>query len=105
MIDAIRNAKIAGMQEALELDSKSYNWFLTIFYISYVVFEWLAFMWKVVPPHYWASATVLIWYVYCFPVPLLCISNFKLQGYRLDLSGGCSEQRRHDGSQVHYGCS
>ncbi|KAI5286013.1 hypothetical protein KEM54_000127 [Ascosphaera aggregata] len=57
----IGNAKIVGMQEALSLDSKSYNWLLNIFYISYVIFEFLAFMWKVVPPHYWASGTVFLW--------------------------------------------
>ncbi|KAI5293592.1 hypothetical protein KEM52_005395 [Ascosphaera acerosa] len=57
----IGNAKIAGMEEALNLDSGSYNWLLTIFYISYVLFEGLAFMWKVVPPHVWAATTVAIW--------------------------------------------
>lgn len=57
----IGNAKIAGMQDALKLDSSSYAWLLTIFYISYIVFEPLALMWKAIPPHIWGSFCVLGW--------------------------------------------
>ncbi|KAI5294414.1 hypothetical protein KEM55_006624 [Ascosphaera atra] len=57
----IGNAKIAGLEQDMNLNTNTYNWLLNLFYISYVVFEFLAFMWKIVPPHYWASATVLIW--------------------------------------------
>lgn len=38
-----------------------YQWLLTIFYISYIVFEWFALMWKLVPPHIWATFCVLGW--------------------------------------------
>jgi hypothetical protein len=38
------NAKIAGMQTDLNLSSDSYQWLLTIFYISYILFEWFALM-------------------------------------------------------------
>lgn len=41
--------------------STDYQWLLTIFYISYIVFEWFALMWKVVPPHMWAAFCVLGW--------------------------------------------
>lgn len=45
----------------LHLSSPDYQWLLTIFYISYIVFEWFALMWKVVPPHMWAAFCVTGW--------------------------------------------
>jgi hypothetical protein len=56
-----RNARIAGMAKDLKLDGDRYDWLLTIFYISYIVFEFQAFMWKVVPPHMWAAFMVFGW--------------------------------------------
>ena len=49
------------MQEDLSLGGNRYSWLLTIFYISYILFEWLVLMWKVLPPHIWATVTVLGW--------------------------------------------
>lgn len=49
------------MEEDLDLDSSQYTWLLTIFYISYICFGFLAIMWKVVPPHIWAAGCVLSW--------------------------------------------
>ncbi|RAH49020.1 putative MFS transporter [Aspergillus brunneoviolaceus CBS 621.78] len=57
----IGNAKIAGMEEDLNLTGNRYSWLLTIFYISYTLFEFLALMWKIMPPHRWAAITVLSW--------------------------------------------
>ncbi|KAH7306084.1 MFS transporter-like protein [Rhexocercosporidium sp. MPI-PUGE-AT-0058] len=58
----IGNAKIAGMTKSLgNLSSPQYTWFLTIFYISYILFEPLGLMWKVVSPHKWAAFTVMGW--------------------------------------------
>lgn len=57
----VGNAKIAGMYEALDLDTESYTWLLTIFYISYIVFEPLGLMWKIIPPHRWAAFAVMGW--------------------------------------------
>ncbi|KAJ5142284.1 MOSC N-terminal beta barrel [Penicillium atrosanguineum] len=57
----IGNAKIAGMEEDLSLDDNSYSWLLTIFYISYTVFEFQALMWKIVKPHQWAAFVVFSW--------------------------------------------
>ncbi|KAF1942500.1 pantothenate transporter liz1 [Clathrospora elynae] len=57
----IGNARIAGMEEDLHLSSAQYQWLLTIFYISYIVFGFLTIMWKVVPPHRWAAGCVLGW--------------------------------------------
>ncbi|KAI1748610.1 major facilitator superfamily domain-containing protein [Xylaria castorea] len=57
----IGNAQVAGMGRDLGLSDDQYQWLLTIFYIPYIVFEWTALMWKVVPPHWWAFACVLAW--------------------------------------------
>ncbi|KAL1999107.1 hypothetical protein VTN02DRAFT_5023 [Thermoascus thermophilus] len=57
----IGNAKIAGMEEDLDLHSDRYEWLLTIFYISYTVFEFQALMWKILPPHRWAASIVFAW--------------------------------------------
>ncbi|RAL01365.1 putative MFS transporter [Aspergillus ibericus CBS 121593] len=57
----IGNAKIAGMEEDLHLTGNRYTWLLTIFYISYTLFEFLALMWKIMPPHRWAAITVMSW--------------------------------------------
>ncbi|KAL1966335.1 hypothetical protein VTN77DRAFT_4688 [Rasamsonia byssochlamydoides] len=57
----IGNAEIAGMQKDLGLNGSSYAWLLTIFYISYTVFEFQALMWKVLRPHRWAAITVAVW--------------------------------------------
>jgi hypothetical protein len=50
------------MEEDLGLSGKSYAWLLTIFYISYTVFEFQALMWKIVKPHQWAAFVVFSWY-------------------------------------------
>lgn len=49
------------MERDLHLTSSEYQWLLTIFYISYIVFGFLALMWKVVPPHRWAAMCVFGW--------------------------------------------
>ncbi|KAI1327421.1 major facilitator superfamily transporter [Xylariaceae sp. FL0255] len=45
----IGNANTAGL------------WLLTIYYIPYILFEWLALMWKAIPPHIWAFCCILVW--------------------------------------------
>ncbi|KAF2134530.1 pantothenate transporter liz1 [Dothidotthia symphoricarpi CBS 119687] len=57
----IGNARIAGMEEDLNLSSSQYEWLLTIFYISYICFGFASIMWKVVPPHIWAAVCVFSW--------------------------------------------
>ena len=63
LIVKLRNARIAGMAKDLKLVGDRYDWLLTIFYIAYIIFEFLAMMWKIVPPHIWAATTVLAWSV------------------------------------------
>ncbi|ODH50746.1 hypothetical protein GX48_03062 [Paracoccidioides brasiliensis] len=57
----IGNARIAGMEEDLKLDGNRYEWLLTSFYISYLVFQFQGMMWKIIPPHIWAAFTVFAW--------------------------------------------
>jgi len=59
----IGNAETAGMSKGVHESNAQFQWLLTIFYIPYILFEWLALMWKIVPPHIWAFGTVLIWYL------------------------------------------
>ena len=46
------SARIAGMTHDLHLIGNDYQWLLTIFYITYIIFEFQALMWKIVPPQY-----------------------------------------------------
>ena len=57
----IGNARIAGMEEDLNLEGDRYDWLLTIFYISYILFQWQALMWKLIPPHIWCAFCVFGW--------------------------------------------
>ncbi len=54
----IGNARIAGMTQDLDLCGNRYNWLLTIFYITYIIFEWQTLTWKFVAPHVWLAVTV-----------------------------------------------
>ncbi|KAK4179417.1 putative transporter [Triangularia setosa] len=57
----IGNAHAAGMSDDLGFDDEHYQWLLTIFYIPYILFEGFALMWKIMPPHIWATITVTTW--------------------------------------------
>jgi MFS family permease len=57
----IGNAKIAGLEKDLDLDSNKYDWVLTAFYLAYILFEWMSILWKIVPPHIYVTAIVLSW--------------------------------------------
>ena len=66
MLDAldrgnIGNAIIAGMETDLKITSAGYQWLLTIFYITYVVFEFSLLFWKIFPPHMVAAVVVFFW--------------------------------------------
>lgn len=49
------------MEEALDLHGNRYQWLLTIFYISYIIFAFQCICWKILPPHIWATFVVLAW--------------------------------------------
>ncbi|KAG4413696.1 hypothetical protein IFR04_013165 [Cadophora malorum] len=57
----IGNAKIAGLDLDLDLDSPRYEWVITAFYIAYICFEWMSVLWKIVPAHIYVTVIVLSW--------------------------------------------
>jgi MFS family permease len=57
----IGNARIAGMDVDLDLHSNQYEWVLTSFYITYILFEWMSLLWKIIPAHIYMSIIVLSW--------------------------------------------
>ena len=57
----IGNAEIAGMAKDLHLDGNKYSWLLTIFYITYIVFEFSLLFWKIFPPHIVGTFVVFAW--------------------------------------------
>ncbi|KZZ91146.1 Major facilitator superfamily domain, general substrate transporter [Moelleriella libera RCEF 2490] len=57
----IGNAQVAGMGKDLHLTSSQYAWFATIFYITYIVFEFSLLFWKLYPPHLVGAVVVFGW--------------------------------------------
>ena len=57
----IGNAKIAGLTDDLRLNSSQYEWVLTAFYITYILFEWMTLLYPIVPPHIYISICVASW--------------------------------------------
>lgn len=57
----IGNAKIAGLDLDLDLDSNRYEWVIAAFYITYICFEWMSVLWKIIPAHIYVTAIVLSW--------------------------------------------
>ena len=52
------------MDEDLQTDPPHedwYEWALSSFYITYILFEWMSLMWKIVPAHIYVSVIVLSW--------------------------------------------
>ena len=57
----IGNARIAGLEQDLSLSSSQYDWLLTAFYITYIGFEWMILLYKILPAHIYISLCVLSW--------------------------------------------
>ncbi|KAI9872930.1 MAG: hypothetical protein M1830_001047 [Pleopsidium flavum] len=57
----IGNARIAGLTRDLRLSSSQYEWLLTAFYITYILFEWMTLLYRLVPPHIYISLCVASW--------------------------------------------
>lgn len=78
------NAKLAGFTKSINLGGLRYNWlgksFVcrltttqrgamltvdccvgTVFYITYILFQWQTVCWKKFPPHLWAVWTIIFW--------------------------------------------
>ncbi|OAX79911.1 hypothetical protein ACJ72_05767 [Emergomyces africanus] len=57
----IGNARIAGLESDLKLTSSQFEWVLTAFYITYICFEWMTLMYRVVPAHLYISICCFSW--------------------------------------------
>ncbi|SPN99598.1 related to nicotinamide mononucleotide permease [Cephalotrichum gorgonifer] len=60
----IGNAKIAGMDQDLQTTPPRddwYEWALSAFYITYILFEWMSLLWRVVPAHVYITLLVASW--------------------------------------------
>lgn len=57
----IGNARIAGLADDLNLSSGQYQWLLLSFYITYILFEWMTLMYRIVTPHIYISLCILSW--------------------------------------------
>lgn len=88
----IGNARIAGMAQDLHLQGDRYEWLITIFYISYILFEFCLLFWKIFPPHIICAAVVFAWQV---ASPIQDEDTSKStnisQGYDSYSPGGCTE--------------
>ncbi|KAI9732309.1 MAG: hypothetical protein M1834_001516 [Cirrosporium novae-zelandiae] len=57
----IGNARLAGLQNDLQMTTSQFEWILSAFYITYVIFEWMTLLYSLVPPHIYISICVLSW--------------------------------------------
>ncbi|PFH63292.1 hypothetical protein XA68_14944 [Ophiocordyceps unilateralis] len=57
----IGNAKTAGAQDALGLDSRQWTSVLNSFYACYVLFEWTTMLWRILPASIFVSCLCLCW--------------------------------------------
>ena len=49
------------MTDDLHLSDDQYQWLLTAFYISYILFEWMTICYQLFPPHIYISCCVFAW--------------------------------------------
>lgn len=57
----IGNAKVAGLTTDLNMTNNQFEWLLTAFYITYILFEWMTLCFKIFPPHIYISCCVCAW--------------------------------------------
>ncbi|KAJ5691724.1 hypothetical protein N7488_012459, partial [Penicillium malachiteum] len=105
----IGNAKKAGLDTDLHLDSHQWSWVLYSFYICYIVFEWSTILWTLLPAHIyiaysWGVAAMCTGEVQTFPQLIACRCILAL----LEAIFGCGApcflslfyQRRELGSRM-----
>ncbi|KAK0671146.1 major facilitator superfamily domain-containing protein, partial [Cercophora samala] len=60
----IGNARIAGMDSDLQSDPPNpqyYSYALSSFYLAYLLFEWMAILWRLIPAHVYVAVLVASW--------------------------------------------
>ncbi|CAK4032772.1 MFS general substrate transporter [Lecanosticta acicola] len=55
------NAKLAGMAQDIDISGNRYNLLGTIFYIAYILSQWMLIGWKQFKPHQWCAMVTLLW--------------------------------------------
>lgn len=55
------NARLAGMEQDIDLSGNRYELLGTIFYIAYIVSQWTILGWKQFKPHQWCAFTIVFW--------------------------------------------
>ncbi|KAF7188738.1 putative transporter [Pseudocercospora fuligena] len=55
------NARLAGMEDDIDLSGDRYNLLGTIFYIAYILSQWTLIGWKQFKPHRYCAFTVFFW--------------------------------------------
>lgn len=57
----IGNARIAGLEKALNLSDIQFDYCLVAFYVTYITFEWMILLYRLLPAHIYISSCVLAW--------------------------------------------
>jgi MFS family permease len=57
----IGNAKVANMTKDLGINDSQYQWLLTIFYLAYIVFQFLLICYKFIKPSRFMGSCVFFW--------------------------------------------
>ncbi|ETN39316.1 uncharacterized protein HMPREF1541_05539 [Cyphellophora europaea CBS 101466] len=55
------NARLAGLEDDIDLTGNRYQLLGTIFYIAYILSQWLIIGWKIFPPHIYCTIAVFFW--------------------------------------------
>ncbi|KAF2104521.1 retrograde regulation protein 2 [Rhizodiscina lignyota] len=55
------NARLAGLVQDIDLTGRRYDWLATVFYIAYILSQWMTIGWKAFKPHHWAAFAVFVW--------------------------------------------
>jgi Major Facilitator Superfamily len=79
----IGNARIAGLETTLSLSSSQFEWLLTAFYITYVSFEWMILLYKLIPAHIYISICVFSWGL------IACLQSVSTSFVQLLFLRGC----------------
>lgn len=55
------NARLAGLEDDVDLGGDRYEWLGTVFYIAYILSQWTQIGWKAFRPHIWIASAVFLW--------------------------------------------
>lgn len=71
----------------LRLQEGQYDILLTVFYVSYILFEWTTLLWKVFKPHRYAAVCVFSWgFIACLQAVIRNFSQLALLRFLLGIT-------------------